>query len=74
MLNLTLIQDRVRKEINAVIQENQGKLTMKSLLDLQYLERCIKEALRLYPSVYFISRMTSDYVQLKTRTYRNSIC
>ncbi|XP_012064252.1 PREDICTED: cytochrome P450 4C1-like [Atta cephalotes] len=63
------IQDRVRKEINAVIQENQGKLTMKSLLDLQYLERCIKEALRLYPSVYFISRMTSDYVQLKTQSY-----
>ncbi|XP_018406593.1 PREDICTED: cytochrome P450 4C1-like, partial [Cyphomyrmex costatus] len=40
------IQDRVRKEVNAVIQESQGKLTMKSLQDLQYLERCIKEALR----------------------------
>ncbi|KYN33647.1 Cytochrome P450 4C1, partial [Trachymyrmex septentrionalis] len=63
------IQDRVRKEVNAVIQENQGKLTMKSLQDLQYLERCIKEALRLYPSVFFISRTTSDHVQLKTESY-----
>ncbi|KAG5306909.1 CP4C1 protein, partial [Acromyrmex insinuator] len=63
------IQDRVRKEVNAVIQENQGKLTMKSLQDLQYLERCIKEALRLYPSVFFISRVISDHVQLKTQSY-----
>ncbi|XP_039306246.1 cytochrome P450 4C1 isoform X2 [Solenopsis invicta] len=60
------IQDCVRKEIDAVMQENQGKLNMKSLQDLQYLERCIKEALRLYPSVYFISRITSEETQLKT--------
>ncbi|NP_001291531.1 cytochrome P450 4C1-like precursor [Solenopsis invicta] len=60
------IQDCVRKEIDAVMQENQGKLNMKSLQDLQYLERCIKEALRLYPSVYFISRITSEETELKT--------
>ncbi|XP_011864532.1 PREDICTED: cytochrome P450 4C1-like isoform X1 [Vollenhovia emeryi] len=60
------IQDRVRREINTVMQENQGKLTMKSLQDLPYLERCIKEALRLYPSVYFISRVTNEEVQLKS--------
>ncbi|XP_039306248.1 cytochrome P450 4C1-like isoform X1 [Solenopsis invicta] len=60
------IQDCVRKEINAVMRENQGKLTMKSLQDLQYLERCIKETLRLYPSVFFISRITSEEIQLQT--------
>lgn len=58
------IQDGVRNEINIVMGESQGKLTMKSLQDLQYLERCIKEALRLYPSVYFISRVTAEDVQL----------
>uniref|UniRef100_UPI003B6372B6 uncharacterized LOC105567836 n=1 Tax=Vollenhovia emeryi TaxID=411798 RepID=UPI003B6372B6 len=60
------IQDRVRREINTVMQENQGKLTMKSLQGLSYLERCIKEALRLYPSVFFISRVVNEEVQLKS--------
>ncbi|XP_036143836.1 cytochrome P450 4C1 [Monomorium pharaonis] len=60
------VQDYVRKEVNAIMQENQGKLTMKSLQVLPYLERCIKEALRLYPSVYVISRLTSQEAQLKS--------
>ncbi|KAL0134221.1 hypothetical protein PUN28_001197 [Cardiocondyla obscurior] len=60
------IQDCVRKEVNIVMQENEGKLSIKSLQDLQYLERCIKESLRLYPSVWFISRVTSEDMQLKS--------
>ncbi|XP_011705501.1 PREDICTED: cytochrome P450 4C1-like, partial [Wasmannia auropunctata] len=60
------IQDRVRKEVDIVMQENQGKLTMKSLQNLSYLERCIKESLRLYPSVYFISRVILEDVKLST--------
>ncbi|XP_039306249.1 cytochrome P450 4C1-like isoform X2 [Solenopsis invicta] len=65
-VNTFMFEDCVRKEINAVMRENQGKLTMKSLQDLQYLERCIKETLRLYPSVFFISRITSEEIQLQT--------
>ncbi|XP_039304801.1 cytochrome P450 4C1-like isoform X1 [Solenopsis invicta] len=60
------IQDRVRQEVDLVMQENEGKLTIKSLQNLQYLERCIKESLRLYPSVYFISRITTEEAQLKS--------
>ncbi|XP_039304259.1 cytochrome P450 4C1 isoform X4 [Solenopsis invicta] len=60
------IQDCVRKEVNAIMRESEGKLTMKSLQDMQYLERCIKEGLRLYPSVYFIMRVTSEETQLKS--------
>ncbi|XP_036144300.1 cytochrome P450 4C1 [Monomorium pharaonis] len=60
------IQDCVRKEVDAIMQENQGKLTMKSLQDLHYLERCIKESLRLYPSIYFITRVTSEKIQLNS--------
>jgi cytochrome P450 len=66
LMLILIIQDCVRKEVSAIMQENQGKLTMKSLQDLQYLERCIKEALRLYPSVYFISRVISEETQLST--------
>ncbi|GAB1862297.1 Cytochrome P450 4C1 [Camponotus japonicus] len=60
------IQDRVRTEVDAVMRENGEKLTMKSLHDLPYLDRCLKEALRLYPSVYFISRYNTEDVQLRS--------
>ncbi|XP_072766429.1 cytochrome P450 4C1-like isoform X4 [Anoplolepis gracilipes] len=52
-------KDRVRNEVNAALQENGGNFTMSLLQNLPYLERCLKEALRLYPSVPFISRTLS---------------
>ncbi|XP_032690305.1 cytochrome P450 4C1-like isoform X2 [Odontomachus brunneus] len=59
------IQDRVREEVKTVMQQCEGKLTMTSLQNLPYLERCLKESLRLYPSVYFITRITAEDVQLR---------
>ncbi|XP_050447603.1 cytochrome P450 4C1-like isoform X2 [Cataglyphis hispanica] len=58
------IQERVRVEVDSAMQENGGKLTMKSLQNLSYLERCLKEALRLYPSVFSIIRNIQDDVKL----------
>jgi len=60
------IQDRVRNEVDTALQENGEKFTMKLLQGLSYLERCIKEALRLYPSVYLISRITGEDVKLQS--------
>ncbi|XP_025266525.1 cytochrome P450 4C1-like [Camponotus floridanus] len=60
------VQERVRTEINTVLQENGGKLTMKSLQNLSYLDRCLKEALRLYPSVFLILRKTAEDVKLNS--------
>ncbi|XP_071647079.1 cytochrome P450 4C1-like isoform X3 [Temnothorax longispinosus] len=60
------IQDRVRNEVNTALQENEQRYTMKLLQNLPYLERCIKEALRLYPSVFFISRIPAEDVKLQT--------
>ncbi|KMQ91109.1 cytochrome p450 4c1 [Lasius niger] len=60
------IQERVRVEINTVMQENGGKLTMRSLQNLPYLDRCLKEALRLYPSVFLISRKAAEDVKLQS--------
>ncbi|XP_072761649.1 cytochrome P450 4C1-like [Anoplolepis gracilipes] len=60
------IQEGVRVEIDNVMQENGGKLTMKSLQNLPYLERCLKETLRLYPSVFFILRKTAEDVKLQS--------
>ncbi|EFN70317.1 Cytochrome P450 4C1 [Camponotus floridanus] len=60
------IQERVRIEINTVMQENGGKLTMSSLQNLLYLDRCLKETLRLYPSVFLISRKAAKDVKLQS--------
>nr|XP_012222591.1 PREDICTED: cytochrome P450 4C1-like [Linepithema humile] len=60
------IQDRIRSEVSAVMQENDGKLTMAALNNMPYLERCLKESLRLYPSVPFISRVLSEDVKLQS--------
>ncbi|XP_077274027.1 cytochrome P450 4C1-like isoform X2 [Temnothorax americanus] len=60
------IQDRVRNEIDTALQENDERYTMKLLQDLPYLDRCIKEALRLYPSVFLISRYSAEDVKLQS--------
>ncbi|XP_024890989.1 cytochrome P450 4C1-like [Temnothorax curvispinosus] len=61
-----MIQDRVRNEVDIALQENDERYTMKLLQDLPYLDRCIKEALRLYPSVFLISRYPAEDVKLQS--------
>lgn len=58
-------QDRARDEVNEVLKENGGKFTMKALQNMPYLERCLKETLRLCPTVYFITRMLEEDVMLR---------
>lgn len=59
-----MIQDRVRNEIDAAMQKNE-KITEDMLKNLPYLERCIMETLRLYPSAFLISRITGEDVKLR---------
>lgn len=60
------IQELARNEVSAVMQENGGKLTITALQNLPYLERCLKETMRLYPSVPYISRILSEDVKLQS--------
>lgn len=60
----SVLQSRVRDEINAALKQNDGKVTMSYLQNLPFLERVLKESLRLYPSVPAISRETAEETQL----------
>ena len=57
----------MRAEVNEVLS-NSNKLGITELQRLHYVERCIKEALRLYPSVPFISRNIHQDLQLSNST------
>ncbi|XP_046827974.1 cytochrome P450 4C1-like isoform X2 [Vespa crabro] len=58
------VQKRIRDEVNTVMQENYN-LTIPMLQEFSYLERCLKESLRLYPSVHLILRYLTEDMQLK---------
>ncbi|XP_029659405.1 cytochrome P450 4C1-like [Formica exsecta] len=59
-----MFAERVRVEVDTVMQENGKKLTMRSLQNLPCLERCLKESLRLYPTAFFILRDVKEDVKL----------
>ncbi|KAK9890934.1 hypothetical protein WA026_012273 [Henosepilachna vigintioctopunctata] len=54
------IQESVIKEIEAVVGKKLRPLTSEELRRLEYLECCIKETLRLFPSVAVISRIAGE--------------
>ncbi|XP_046569379.1 cytochrome P450 4V2-like [Haliotis rubra] len=57
----TRIQQKVHEELDSVFGDSEEPATMENLKDLKYLECCIKEALRLYPSVPSFARtLTKD--------------
>ncbi|KAL3280069.1 hypothetical protein HHI36_017576 [Cryptolaemus montrouzieri] len=60
------IQEQVSQEIESVLGPERRKPNYNDLQKMDLLERCIKESLRLYPSVHFISRHCEEDVQLNS--------
>nr|P29981.1 RecName: Full=Cytochrome P450 4C1; AltName: Full=CYPIVC1 [Blaberus discoidalis]AAA27819.1 cytochrome P450 [Blaberus discoidalis] len=54
------IQDKVYEELDHIFQGSDRSTTMRDLADMKYLERVIKESLRLFPSVPFIGRVLKE--------------
>ena len=57
-------QNKVSEELEHIFQGSDRSATMKDINEMKYLERVIKESLRLYPSVPFIGRETTEDIQL----------
>lgn len=59
------IQERAFEEIDRIMGGDRKRPpTMKELGEMKYIECCIKEALRLYPSVPLIARSLKEDVQI----------
>ncbi|KHN83257.1 Cytochrome P450 4V2 [Toxocara canis] len=59
------IQMKVHKEIDEVLGEEDRPVTYEDLGNFRYLEACIKEGLRLFPSVPIIARQLTEDTKIK---------
>ncbi|XP_066945976.1 cytochrome P450 4C1-like [Macrobrachium rosenbergii] len=50
------VQSKVHEELDSVFGDSDRPVTTEDLRNLKYLENCIKEALRIFPSVPFFGR------------------
>ncbi|XP_018569725.1 cytochrome P450 6a2-like isoform X2 [Anoplophora glabripennis] len=56
------VQDRVREEVNEVLERHGGQFTYESIGELKYLQQVIDEAQRLFPPLVVLTRVcVKDY-------------
>ncbi|CAH0727375.1 unnamed protein product, partial [Brenthis ino] len=58
-------QNKAFEECFRIFGTSKRTATMSDLAEMKYLESCIKESLRLYPPVYYISRSCDEPLYLK---------
>uniref|UniRef100_A0A914DG29 Cytochrome P450 n=1 Tax=Acrobeloides nanus TaxID=290746 RepID=A0A914DG29_9BILA len=58
------IQAKVHEEIDYVVGETPREVTFEDIGRLKYLEACLKETLRLYPSVPLIARQATEEIKV----------
>ncbi|KAL1122918.1 hypothetical protein AAG570_003243 [Ranatra chinensis] len=61
------IQNKCIEELNDIFGDSDRAVTFQDTLEMKYLERCIMEALRLYPPVPVIARELQQELKLASR-------
>lgn len=59
-------QEKVHEELDKIFSNSEVPANMKELSELKYLDRVLKEALRVYPSIPIIARKLAEDVQIGT--------
>lgn len=62
--NFVFVQAKVVQELDEIFENKEEAITKKHLNDMKYLEKVIKESLRLYPSVPYTARFLTNDVKL----------
>ncbi|KAG8253055.1 hypothetical protein J6590_044050 [Homalodisca vitripennis] len=65
------VQDKAIDELNQVYGGSDRESTYQDFQEMKYLEKVIKETLRLYPTVQFIARYTNQDLDLKILGWLN---
>ncbi|KOB67392.1 Cytochrome P450 monooxygenase Cyp4M5 [Operophtera brumata] len=68
-----MFQDKIFSELKDIFGDSTRSATMEDLTKMRYLECCIKESLRLYPPVHFISRQLNEKVTLSGYTIPSGV-
>ncbi|XP_069943438.1 cytochrome P450 4c3-like [Cherax quadricarinatus] len=58
------IQARVHAELDSIFEGTDRPATMDDIRQMKYTENCIKEALRLFPSVPYVGRQLSEDINI----------
>lgn len=61
-------QEKIIEELEFIFGTSQRPVTPVDLREMKYLEQCVKETMRLYPSVPVFARTLGEDVKLKTHT------
>jgi cytochrome P450 family 6 len=53
---------RAQEDIKATLEQHSGELTYESIMDMKFIDLCVKETLRKYPALPILNReCTKDY-------------
>ena len=69
-----VLQEKVYEEMTRIFEGSDRRSTKDDLEQMKYLDRVIKETLRLYPSASCISRITETDVQIGELKIAISVC
>jgi hypothetical protein len=61
---LNCLQEKAYDEVGKILGDDPQDWSIEKLNAMNYLEMCIKETLRLYPSVTMLGRIVTEDVQL----------
>lgn len=59
-----IMQAKIQEELTEIFGDSKRPMKLEDLNKMKYLDCCIKESLRMYPPVHFISRKLSETTKL----------
>ncbi|XP_023247965.1 probable cytochrome P450 6a13 [Copidosoma floridanum] len=54
------VQDKLRNEVKTTFENNNGKLNYDNIKNMKYMDKVIKETLRMYPPAFVITRKSME--------------